>query len=116
MSQIYKSPNGGGGIVDSVTGGPGILVSPTTGNVVVSLANYTAQSTTTTNATPNTSMGISLGSTPGVYTMDINVSAYDSTNNKGAGFSIFGAVRTTGSAAVLLGFDDTIQYSDAADS
>jgi hypothetical protein len=36
MSNIYKSTNSGGGVVDSVTGTNGVTASPTTGNVVVS--------------------------------------------------------------------------------
>lgn len=41
MSQIYKSTNSGGGVVDSVTGANGVTASPTTGNVVVSGVNAT---------------------------------------------------------------------------
>jgi hypothetical protein len=42
MSQIYKTSSGGSGGVTSITGTDGIIVSPTIGNSVVSLAEPTA--------------------------------------------------------------------------
>jgi hypothetical protein len=49
MSQIFKSSSGGGAI-SSITGTNGVVVSPTTGNVVVSLGGlfkYTYRATAT---------------------------------------------------------------------
>jgi hypothetical protein len=44
MSQIYKSPSSGGGVVTSVTGTNGVTASPTVGSVVVSGVNATTSS------------------------------------------------------------------------
>lgn len=57
---------------------------------------------------------INLGATPTTYVFDIQVSGFESTTPAGAGYNIFGAVRTTGAAAVLIGTPDKIAHEDAA--
>ena len=72
------------------------------------LTNRFGGTVTTTNATPNTTLLLSLGATPGVYTFDVQIAAYDTTDLQGLGYAIFGTVRTTGAAAVLVGTPDKI--------
>ena len=120
MSQagILVSGSSGGG-VSSLTGDTGGAVSPLAGNiniigadgltVVGNPATYTLTITpgtigtvTTTNATPTTVLTIPLGATPGVYTFDAQIGGYDVTDTEAVGYTLVGAVRTTGAAAVLI--------------
>lgn len=101
-------------IVGSSTSGITFAGNPATSTLTASLNSYSSQTVTTTDATPNSSMTIALGSTPGVYTFDINISAFDTTDIAGAGFSLFGTVRTTGSAGTLVGVPDKIVNQEAA--
>jgi len=113
------STGGGGGAVTSVTG-----VSPITANgvsgvaqvgaVSIGLDNYSNQTATTVNATPNNTMTFALSALPAVYTFDLNYTAFDITDNAGAGFSIFGTIRTDGATAVLIGTPDKIINIEAA--
>lgn len=114
MSQVQNFTNTNTpGIVDSIIAGPGILVDTPTGNVTISLDNYVAKTATTTNATPDLTMTIPLGAVPGVYTLDINVSAFNLTDIAGAGFSLFSSVRTDGAAATLIDSADYIANLEA---
>lgn len=47
--------------------------------------------------------------TPGVYRLETRVAAFDITDTAGAGYEVFGTVRSTGAATVLIGvpFDDS---------
>lgn len=143
MSQVgvFVAGSGGTGPVETLTGNSGGVVIPdasgninvvggtistgvgggitTVGNLsantlTLSLTSYSSQTVTTTDATPNNSMTIALGATPGVYTFDINVSAFDITDTAGAGYSLFGTIRTTGAAGVLVGLPDKIINQEAA--
>ena len=49
-----------------------------------------------------------LGATAAVYIMDIRMVVFDSSVPEGAGYNIFGTIRTTGAAAVLVGTPDKI--------
>lgn len=49
-----------------------------------------------------------LGATAAVYIMDIRMVVFDSGNVEGAGYNIFGTIRTTGAAATLVGTPDKI--------
>lgn len=98
----------------NILGGTGASVAGNAGThtLTVNLNSYSNQTVTTTNATPNNSMTIPLGAVPGVYTFDINISAYDLTDAVGAGYSIFGTIRTDGSAGTLIGTPDEIVNED----
>lgn len=77
------------------------------------LSNRFIGSVTTTNATPTTIATLALGSTPGVYIVDANIAAFDTTDTLGAGYSVFGTTRTTGAASVLCGTPDKIVNEEA---
>jgi hypothetical protein len=53
-------------------------------------------------------------SIPGTYTFQVNISAFEDTTPAGAGYSIFGTVRTDGANAVLVGTPDKIVNEEAA--
>jgi hypothetical protein len=74
----------------------------------IELTNRFGGNVTTTNATDDDSVSLDLGATPGVYTFDIQIAGFDVTDGQAVGYSIFGTVRTTGAAAVLIGTPDKI--------
>lgn len=55
-----------------------------------------------------------LGAVPGTLVIDAEVCAFEPTTPAGAGYSIFGTVRTTGAAATLVGTPDKIVNEEAA--
>lgn len=55
-----------------------------------------------------------LGLTPATFVIDANICAFNASTPAGAGYSIFGTVRTTGAAASLVGTPDKINNEDAA--
>ena len=55
-----------------------------------------------------------LGSTPGTYTLEARVAGFESSTPAGAGFQIFGTVRTTGAAAVLVDIPDIVDNLESA--
>lgn len=81
---------------------------PATNTITWTLDNYSNQTTTTNDAVPNVSMTIPLGAVAGVYTVDVNVSAYNITDTAAAGFSLFGTVKTDGAVGTLIGVPDKI--------
>lgn len=103
------------GVVDSVTGTNGIIASPTTGNVVVQIANRVeATAITMDDTTPVTVFTIPLGAVAGTYLFTTQVVAYDLTDSLGAGFSVYTNSRTTGSAAVLIGSNIVLESEEGA--
>lgn len=73
--------------------------------LTVQLTNRAVGSVTTTGAVTSAAITLPLGATPGVYTFDIVVAGFAKTGigtPLGCGFTIVGAVRTTGAAATLL--------------
>jgi len=93
------------GIVDSVTGINGVVASPTTGNVVVQLANRVEGTTITSDGAGQTQTvyTIPLGSTPGTYVFSNQIVVFDVTDSLGAGYVSYTNARTTGTAASLIG-------------
>ncbi len=144
MSQIYKTLTSGGPIppiiptsfvtdinspaipaanVLNVPGGTvttnnvnGIQTDGSSGSntLTIELTNRIQGTVTTADATPTTLTSFSLGATPGVYTFDIQISGFDTTDTAGCGYFISGSVRTTGAAAVLVGTPDKIVNEEAA--
>lgn len=55
-----------------------------------------------------------LGATPGTMVIDAQICAFEAVTPSGAGYAIFGTVRTTGAAATLVGTPDKITNQEAA--
>jgi hypothetical protein len=118
------TPNGSGvleflGRETSLNNDKGIQTDadPDNGNVVyVELTNRIQAKITTNNNTPTTITTFNLGTTPGVYTFDINIAAFDVTDSLGIGYSIFGTTRTDGTTAVICGTPDKIVNEEAGTS
>ncbi len=60
----------------------------------------------TTDETPANIITIPLGATAGVYIVDVNIVAFNSSDSKGAGYHIYGAVRTDTTDSILCGTPD----------
>jgi len=124
MSQAGSIGSGGGG------GGGGITTlnaaQTSTNNVVglsagvvgttgtVTLTNRITGSVTTSNATPTTLASFALSGSAGIYRFSIEIVGYDSTDDEGVGYSIFGSVRTDGAAATLIGVPDKLVDEEEA--
>jgi len=96
----------------------GILVAgnPGTSTLTVELTNRITGSVTTSNATPTTLATFSLGATPAVFTFDIEIACFNTTDINGDGYSIFATARTTGAAANLCGTPDKVVNEEVADT
>lgn len=69
---------------------------------------------TTVGAVNGNVITVPLGSIPGTYAIEARVASFNASTPAGAGYEIFGAVRTTGAAAVLVGSPDVIANEEAA--
>lgn len=82
--------------------------------LTVEITNHLTGSLTTSGAVTSNIITFPLGVTPGTYTFDCDVVAFESTNPAGAGYNIWGTIRTTGAAAIIVGIPDKIVNEDAA--
>lgn len=143
MSQFFKSVNGvvpPGTAIVTVTGNDGIPVSPdASGNLnllgaettannsfgirtantaanteSVQLTNRVQGTATTTDATPTTIITFALGSTPGVYSVQGSIEAFDITDIAGGTYAFTAGVRTTGAAAIQIGTEIKDIFEEAA--
>lgn len=97
--------NGGTSTVNN-SNGIQVIANPTgSNNEVVSLTNRAVGGVTTTGAVTSALITLPLGATPGTYTFDVVVAGFAKSgvgSPLGCGFTIVGAVRTTGAAATLI--------------
>ncbi len=136
MSQagVIRNGSAGMGSVDTLTGDVGGAVGPDGANNINLLTGAGLLSTgvpgtntitftldganhglaTTVGATTAQVITVALGATPGVYTFDCKVAAFDAGTPSGAGYTIVGAVRTTGAAAVLIPGQAVDTFEEAA--
>ena len=99
----------------------GIYTDGSSGSNILSiiLSNRLSGTGTTVGATTAdlvtfTLSGANLGAVPGTLVIDAEVCAFESTTPAGAGYAVFGTVRTTGAAATLVGTPDKIVNEEAA--
>lgn len=83
-------------------------------NFYVELTNRLQGTGSTVGAVTTDLVTFSLGATPATYVIEANFVAFESTTPAGAGYSLFGTVRTTGAAASLVGTPDKINNENAA--
>jgi hypothetical protein len=83
------------------------------GNVLtIQLTNRVIGSITTTNATPTTLAILALAGVPAVYSFDMNIAALDTTDSLGAGYQLFGTVRSDGTNTYLVGTPDKVKNEE----
>lgn len=82
--------------------------------LTVQLTNRLQDETSTVGAVTADAVTFALGASPGVFTFDINISAFESATPLGSGYKIFGTVRTTGAAATLIGTPDKVVHEEGA--
>jgi hypothetical protein len=88
--------------------------------LTVELTNRVRGAGTTMGATTITVVTLPLGTTPGTFVFDANFSAYTASSTPptpapaGAGYAVFGSVRTDGTTAFLVGTPDKIKNEDPA--
>ncbi len=94
----------------------GIVGTGTANEVDIVLTNRLQGSGNTTGVGVTTVdlITFSLGATPATFVIDSNICAFNASTPAGAGYSIFGTVRTTGVAASLVGTPDKINNEDAS--
>lgn len=83
-----------------------------TANVVIT--NRAQGTGSTVGAVTSDIVTFAMGATPRTCAFEFRVAAFESTTPAGAGYSVFGAVRTTGAAATLVGTPDIIVNEEAA--
>ena len=85
------------------------------GNTVTTSLRYRFEGTTTTvGAVTSTAVTLPLGATPGTYTLDVAIAGFDAVNNLSIGYTLVGAVRTTGAAAVLIAGQALDEFEEVA--
>lgn len=134
MSQggIIRNGSAGLGSVDTLTGDSGGAVGPdganninivsgagltTTGNpgantITISQDNAVEGTGTTVGNVTDDIITLSLGATPGVYTIEARIVGFESTTPAGVGYQLFGTVRTDGATATLIELPDIISNED----
>lgn len=88
---------------NGITAKGGVVGTGTSNEVDIVLTNRQTGTATTTNATPTVVLTFALGSTPGVYTIEGNLIAFDITDTAGASYSFTSGVRTSGVSGTEIG-------------
>lgn len=86
----------------------GLQVSGSGSTKTVELTNRYRGEAQTTDATPTDLVTIPLGATAGVYIVDVDVVAFNTTDTEGAGYNLFGTVRTDTTDSTLCGTPDKV--------
>lgn len=97
-------PNGSGIINVVGTGNLTVTGNPGTFTETISQTNFVSGTTTTSGAVTGNVITFPLGSTPGVYTVDVMIAGFTTSGGPlGTGYTIVGTVRTDGATATLTG-------------
>lgn len=101
-------------VLGTLTAGTGIAIVNGPGSITISADAATSGTASTVGAVTGDVITLPLGATPGTYTLEARVSGFEGTTPASAGFQIFGTVRTTGAAAVLVGVPDVVSNAEIA--
>ena len=100
----------------NIVGGTNITVdgNPVTHTLTISQDNRLEGTGQTVGAVTTDLITFDLGATPGVYTFDIRIAGFDAADSLGIGYTLVGAVRTSGAAATLLPSQALDQFEELA--
>ena len=82
--------------------------------LTIQLTNLLSGTTTTVGAATGDAITFAIGATPRTVVFDIRIAAFNSSTPAGAGYNLFGTVRTDGVTATLSGTPDKIVNEEAA--
>lgn len=92
----------------------GIQTTAAGDTVTIQLTNRLQGSGSTVGAVTNDLVTFDLGATPATYIFEYQIIAFESGTPSGAGYSLFGTVRTDGASATVIGTPDKIVNEEAA--
>lgn len=94
----------------------GVVGTGVANEVDIVLTNRQTATISTANATPTTILTFALGATPGVFFIEGNVVAFNSTDTAGASYSFVTGARTTGAAGTEIAtqFEDIFEEAAMA--
>lgn len=94
----------------------GVVGTGVANEVDIVLTNRATNSVVTSDATPTTTLTFSLGATPGVFFIEGDVVAFNTTDTAGAAYSFTTGARTTGAAATEIAtqFEDIFEEAAMA--
>lgn len=110
VNGVFSTENNSNGIISK----GGVAGTGTANEVDIVLTNRLQGTSATTGATTTPIITFSLGTTPATFVIDANIAAFNASTPAGAGYSLFGTVRTNGTTAFLVGTPDKINNEDAA--
>lgn len=92
----------------------GVAGTGTANEVDVVITNRLQGVGSTVGAVTTNLVTFNLGATPATFVIDANICGFNAATPAGAGYSLFGTVRTDGATASLVGTPDKITNEDAA--
>ncbi len=102
------------GATSSTNSANGIKTLGSGSTLTVELTNRINGTSTTSGAATSNVITFPLGATPGTYTFDVSVAGFNSSTPLAAGYTIVGAVRTTGAAATLIAGQAVDSFEEGA--
>lgn len=88
--------------------------SPGTNTITINLMNTASGTGQTIGAVTDDVITFAMGASPRTCTFDIKIASFESTTPAGAGYNIFGAARTDGASATLVGTPDVVTNEEVA--
>lgn len=111
--QIPIGSTGNIPVLSTLTAGTGISISNGSGSITISGSTANTGNGQTVGAVTADLITLALGATPGTYALSVSIAGFESGTPAGCGYELFGAVRTTGAAATLVGIPDKISNEEA---
>lgn len=112
--QIPIGSTGNPPVLSTLTAGVGVSITNAAGSITISADQAANGQIQTVGAVTGDAITLALGGAAAVYTLEARVAALESGTPAGAGFQIFGTVRTDGATATLVGVPDVVSNTEAA--
>jgi len=112
--QIPIGSTGNPPVLSTLTAGVGVSIVNAAGSITISADQTVNGQVQTVGAVTGDVITLGLGGSTAVYTLEARVSGLETGTPAGAGFQIFGTVRTDGASATLVGIPDVVSNAEAA--